>query len=114
MNAMLRSSLLDVSKSGKNAAAKGVSGKLRDLFERFMEPQTVGSSGDVFSLMDHSFACAEFGVLPTPGANLWSLNSYKQAASEGRTPQDAWDELEKSVIAKLADDVQIGIASSNV
>lgn len=113
MNSALRSDLLEVSKSGKNAAAKGVTGKLRDLFERFMEPQCVGE-GEVIPLMDHTFASAEFGVLPMPGADQWSLRSYKQAAEDGRAPKEAWDELEKSVIAKLADDVLIGIAGSHV
>ncbi|MBQ4341715.1 MAG: hypothetical protein II756_04310, partial [Clostridia bacterium] len=38
MNAKLRKNLLAVSTSGVNAAAKGVTGKVRDLFERMLEP----------------------------------------------------------------------------
>lgn len=113
MNSKMRSELLDVSKSGKNAAAKGVTGKLRDLFERFMEPQNVGADGDVLLMMDHTFASAEFGVVPIPDVSQWSLKSYKQAA-DGRVSSEAWDELEKSVVAKLADDVRIGIAGPHV
>lgn len=113
MNSSLRSNLLNVSKSGKNSAAKGVTGKLRDLFERFMEPQSVGM-GEVIPLMDHTFASAEFGVLPIQGVDRWSLSTYMQAAEDGRAPKEAWDELEKSVIARLSDDVLIGIAGSHV
>lgn len=113
MNSSLRSSLLEVSKTGKNSAAKGFSGKLRDLFERFMEPQIEGG-GDVVPLTDHMFASAEFGVLPMPVYGQWSLKTYRQAADEGRTPKETWDELERSVVAKLADDVQIGIQGSRV
>ena len=37
-----------------------------------------------------------------------------QAAEDGRAPKEAWDELERSVIARLSDDVLIGIAGSHV
>ncbi|MBR3299636.1 MAG: hypothetical protein IKI64_10640 [Clostridia bacterium] len=114
MNAALRSSLLEVSSSGRNSAARGVTGKLRDLFERMMEPAAEGGDFELITLMDHSFANAEFGMLPMSGAEQWSLRSYKAAAEDGKTPKEAWDELEKSVVAKLADDVQIGISGSSV
>ena len=47
-------------------------------------------------------------------AGLWSLNRYRSAVKEGKAPAENWDELEKSVIARLADDVQIGISGQNV
>ncbi len=52
-----------------------MTGKLRDLFDRFVEP---GSGKD------------------------------------GRTAEERWDELEKSVIANLADDVSVGIVGTTV
>ena len=115
MNAELRGNLLDASKSGKNAHAKGVTGKLRDLFERMLEPRTVSDGGEIITFFDHDmFASAEFGMLPMPSVNQWSLRNYRQAAEDGHTPKEIWDELEKSVVANLADDVQIGIVGSNV
>ena len=33
---------------------------------------------------------------------------------EGRAPVEDWDELEKSVVARLADEVKIGIAGHDV
>ena len=39
MNTELRKELLSASTSGKNAAAKGFSGKLRDIFARAIEPE---------------------------------------------------------------------------
>ena len=41
----------------------------------------------------------------------WSLLSYKEDVdgSSGEDKDEAWDELEKSIIAKLADDVIVGV-----
>ena len=47
-------------------------------------------------------------------AGLWSMNRYMAAVKEGRTPAEDWDELEKSVVANLADEVRIGIAGQDV
>lgn len=33
---------------------------------------------------------------------------------EDTAAEEAWDELEKSIVAKLADDVQVGIRSGKV
>ena len=42
----------------------------------------------------------------------WSLDAYKERITEIRDAQEAkaaWDELEKSVVYRLADEVQVGI-----
>ena len=41
----------------------------------------------------------------------WSLVNYRKTAVSGT---DEWDELEKSVIANLADDVTVGIIKGKV
>lgn len=52
-------------------------------------------------------------ALATPGfpshaANYWSLQVYRQEISAKKeTKQEEWDELEKSIITKLADDVKV-------
>ena len=114
MNAEMRRKLLAASKSGENSAAKGVTGKLRDLFERFLEPEFGSISCDLITGMDYAYSGGDFGSLSVASAGLWSMNRYKAAAKEGRTPQEDWDELEKSIVANIADDVQIGIAGQNV
>ena len=38
---------------------------------------------------------------------VWSLNKYKVSVQESE--KEAWDELEKSIIANLADDVIVGV-----
>ena len=50
----------------------------------------------------------EMDVVP-----MWSLHSYKDALNEKQeTPEvdRAWDELEKSIVASLSDDVLVGVA----
>ena len=37
---------------------------------------------------------------------MWNLEQYKQQA---KAETEAWDELEKSVLASVADDVTVGV-----
>ncbi|MBQ3707857.1 MAG: hypothetical protein II889_08105 [Clostridia bacterium] len=114
MNADLRKKLLSAATSGKNSAAKGVTGKLRDLLERFLEPDNALVPDDLFTGMDYAYSGGDFAALSAASAGLWSMNRYKAAVEAGRAPKEDWDELEKSVVARLADDVKIGIAGQNV
>ena len=114
MNAEMRRKLLSATKSGSNSAAKGVIGKMRDLFERLIEPENGEIASDVLIGLNMTYANADFGNLSAAMAGLWSLNRYRSAVKEGKAPAENWDELEKSVIARLADDVQIGISGQNV
>ena len=41
----------------------------------------------------------------------WTLNRYKDAERNNAEP---WDELEKSIIANLADDVIVAVKGNNV
>ena len=114
MNAEMRKKLLSASTSGENSAAKGVTGKLRDLFEQFIEPENGNLPSDLVTGMDYAYAGGDFGTLSVAAAGLWSMNRYKAAVKEGRAPVEDWDELEKSVVARLADEVKIGIAGHDV
>ncbi len=112
MNTELRKNLLAASTSGKNAAAKGVMGKIKDIFERFLEPvdnrplpASVYVAGTTYMGTD---------MFATTGMCLWSLNQYKASIHEENAPQESWDELEKSIVSKLADEVKIAIADNTV
>ena len=53
----------------------------------------------------------------SPNAALygWSLHAYRNAVAENRDKEpEKWDELEKSITAKLADDVKIFIRGNTV
>ena len=112
MNAEMRKKLLSASSKGENTAAKGVMGKIRDLFERFLEP----SDGQFSSayLAGLTYTGADFHEMSSEPLWMWSFNQYKSYVMESGAKNEAWDELEKSIVARLADEVKIGVTSRNV
>ena len=88
MNAEMRRKLLAASTSGENTAAKGVTGKIRDLFERFIEPENGSIPSDLLTDMDYAYAGADFGTISIAAAGIWSMNRYKAAVKEGRAPEE--------------------------
>lgn len=110
MDSEKRRKLLETSTSGRNERAKGVVGKLRDLFEQALEPV----SGDVPSYYSTGWIVADtdpMGVDLSLFDNAWSLNRYRDAV---KNDAEKWDELEKSIVANLADEIRIGIRGSSV
>ena len=121
MTIELRDELISVSKSGKNAAAKGVMGKIRAVAEIMLlaafdptlpPPLPAGEFYD-----GHGFNMG-FGYIDPEIAGetgyvySWSLYSYKAAVEENE--EDAYAELERSIVAKLADDIIVGVRGNNV
>ncbi len=116
--------LLSVSRSGKNAAAKGFMGKMGEIIENgllnydfALRLQQEYGSGYVDYLSMGMGIPSETYVSGNP--ITWSLNSYRDALSEAegdsKEPvQDAWDELEKSIVASIAKDVIVGIKKDRV
>ena len=110
--------LLSVASSGKNAAARGVMGKLRDIFETATMPgDDIAAANE---LVSYGLLAAGSPGSYWLGASLtsWSLNAYKENVEEHRADdadvQEAWDELEKSIVVKLADEVQVAIVGNSV
>lgn len=108
--------LLSLSTSGDNTAAKGVMGKIRELIENSlldldsalkMQNKYGGNNGYTYVGM---------GMLED--APVWSLNSYREALEDKSdrddSEEEAWDELERSIVASLAKDVTIGIKNNLV
>lgn len=112
MNTSLRKQLLSATSSGANAAAKGVMGKIRDLFERSLEPYD--------SSFESSYAAGWTYMSDDPMASyiaaqgVWSFNKYKSTVDKERGGGEDWDELEKSIIANVADEVEIAIYDNTV
>ena len=120
MNIDLRDELISVSKSGENAAAKGVMGKIRAVAETMLlvalDPnlQIPLSTGEFYD--DYGFNMGFGYVDPTISYETgyvysWSLYNYKTAVDE---KEDAYAELERSIVAKLADDIIVGVRGKNV
>ena len=115
----LRDELISVSKSGKNAAAKGVMGKIRAVAETMLlvasDPTLSVPCGEYYDYHGYNMS---FGYIdPTVAYETgyvysWSLHNYKTAVEENGN--DAYAELERSIVAKLADDIIVGVRGKNV
>jgi hypothetical protein len=98
-----REKLISVSTTGENEAHRGFMGKIRAFFEPF---ETAPAYFDP--------------ELDATGSNMvWSMRSYqeqlRQYVSENRAgAAEAWDELEKSVISHVADDIKVSIRGRTV
>ena len=116
MDGQIRDVFLDASTSGKNAAAKGIMGKLRDIFQTYM----IGfkdTDNVSYSEPYPGYSCfTEYGLEPFSSSNLWTLSRYKENVSKNKDERNLedWDEIEKSIIANLADDVSVGIEGDSV
>ena len=104
-----RDELLKVSSSGKNAAATGIMAKIR--------------LAATFMLIDYEKNVAEMpataafyhdgmGANPYFPISSWSLENYRAKAKSEQG--EKWDELEKSIIANIADDVLVGVEGKKV
>lgn len=93
---------IEVSSDKKNAAAKGIMGKIRDVVENLLYPENAMYSASFIAYQ------METAVLLN---DQWTLNRYREAQRENPEP---WDELEKSIIANLADDVIVAVKGNNV
>ena len=98
--------LINLAKNKKNAAAVGITGKIRSAVENLFLDE------EAFQLytIPHAdtFACINTGIDAMDYTSYWSLELYKNSISK-KEQDEAWDELEKSVIASLADDVIVGV-----
>ncbi|MBR2589459.1 MAG: hypothetical protein IKE65_00885 [Clostridia bacterium] len=108
MDAQTRKKLLSASTSGENIAAKGVTGKIRDLFSRIIEPDgelpAAYTAGWNTEDMPTAQAAAYAKGMAIGSGSIWSLNRYKASKAN-----EDWDELEQSIVANLADEIEIGI-----
>ena len=112
MNAEMRQKLLSASSSGKNVAAKGIMGKIKDVFQRLMEPAD-GVEMPYAALAQVAMPPYHDSFAPLDVC-VWSLEQYRVSQSTRKEPKSDWDELEKSIVSKLADEVQVGIIDKKV
>ncbi len=116
MDKAMKKDILSVSSTGKNTAVKGIMGKVRDVLENafmmpemysyavYTSPSMMGMTVDVTSgqLMD---------------AVYWTLADYKgkvETEEDSAKKREQWDELEKSIVSNIADDVQVGVKNGHV
>ena len=119
MNADKKEELLSVSSTGKNAAAKGFMGKLGELITGAIHG--IGRSIDTYGQ-----ETIQYGVIHTPGMSMgasdimpiWTLQNYRsdldRAQDEDEAAGVAQEELEKSIVASLADDIIVGVRGDRI
>ena len=102
--------LIAIAKNKKNAAAVGIVGKISCAIDDFLLAE---EAVQTYTMASESFQMATGYNEGVNYEYLWSLEQYKKQISQ--TQQDeAWDELEKSVIASVADDVIVGVRGRQV
>ena len=120
MSIDLRDELISVSKSGKNAAAKGIMGKIRAVAETMLlaafDPDLAPTTAPGEFYDYHGYNMGFGYIAPEMEAELgciytWSLFNYKTAVED---KEDEYAELERSIVAKLADDIIVGVRGKNV
>jgi len=123
MDILKKRELIDVSKNKKNAAYPGLAGKIREIIEDSIYFQDNPKEGEkaeggrreymMMTLTNNYMAPG--APMPMDGC-LWTLESYRQSVetaieADGETEEaeEAWDELEKSILAHLADDIRVAV-----
>jgi hypothetical protein len=97
--------LIGIAKNKKNAAAVGIVGKIRNAIENFfLDEETMKSVA--LSAGEAEFTSGYYDGVDY--AYLWRLEEYRSTVKKEKQTE-AWDELEKSVIASVADDVIVGV-----
>ena len=102
-----RKQLLSAATTGKNEASRGLMGKIRSFFDVadgepvFMGVYTPGAASESYDSL------------------TWSMDSYREWLQQYMKEQregaaEAWDEMEKSVVAHVADDVKVYIYNAIV
>ena len=117
MNADMREELLKTATSGKNDAVKGFMSRIRDVFTQLGEPDSAAISPMEygFSFVDVDSFDASMGVTTHGLLYGWSMREYRNELSLHRAEEpEKWDELEKSITARLADEVKIFIRGKAV
>jgi hypothetical protein len=104
-NTEKKDKLIGIAKDKKNAAVVGIAGKIRNAVENFFLDEATADAFDASSgffpmsagydeVMDYSY--------------IWRLDKYRSFVKT-EEKAESWDELEKSVIASVADDVIVGV-----
>ena len=111
--------LLSVSSTGRNAARRGFMTKLGDMITDVLHG--MGQTMDAYGQ-----ETIRYGIVHAPGVMvpsmdmvpIWTLETYKsdlqKAREQDALAEDALDDLERSIVAKLADDVVVGVKGDRV
>ena len=115
MTSLKREKLLSAATSGKNESAKGFMGHIRDFFDRGADEDIAAYGSPLLRAGAFEKLAGGLDDSSTPALDWeWSMTRYEDELRPNIQRQDAaalaaWDELEKSVVARVADDVKVSI-----
>ena len=122
LNYPKRQELLSVSTSGKNTANLGIMEKIRGIIEA-----GIYGMAESYSIQaEYGGGMLPYGAIGLPDDGMadalyaWSMQKYKDEIGEINSEKDdsygqqLADELEKSIIANIADDVRVGVRKDGV
>ena len=114
MNDKMKEMLLSASSDGENSLARGFTGKIRMTIANMI---CSAAEAAPYALSEEMSAYTDNWTV-IPSASYWSMSAYaedlERKRSESEEVSKLWDELEKSILAKTADDVKVGIAGTKV
>ncbi|WP_028243495.1 hypothetical protein [Pseudobutyrivibrio ruminis] len=118
--------LLSVASSGTNQLAHGFMGKVKDIIETgVLNYEAVMKLQQEYNGTPVNYAglgvYSDMGIAANPNAfsgMMWSMEDYRASLADGKAENsgmmEAWDELEKSIVANIADDVIVGVNKNKV
>lgn len=108
--------LLSVSSTGKNESAKGIIGKIREMIRIGTQSTDPSGEGSLDSWFTMGLPHGESRFIDDYYVGYWSLDTYRdniEIEGDEETQRDAYDELERSIVAKLSDDVKVWLRSDS-
>lgn len=96
--------LINIATNKKNAFAKGLIGKIRSAIENLFLDKELAAACNIANLFNYANGYS----VGMDSSYLWNLDDYRKSLKKDESPEE-WDELEKSIIASLADNVIVGI-----
>ena len=106
MNPEKKGDIISVSKSGKNAAASGIIGMIRNAVDDWILYTNTSGGPLPVGFCDHNSIYAGYDY-------TWSMEVY-MLQMEAQKRKNSWDELEKSIIAVFSDDVIVGVQGRQI
>ena len=104
--------LISMTRDGVNQPAQTVSGKIGRIFEEFLDGY---EEVNEYSVQNGMVLPYSEGIQTTNAINntmmSWSLDLYKRELVSKPEEDEHWDELEKSIVANLADDVIVSVGN---
>ena len=115
MTPEMKEQFLAASSSGENDASKSFMGKIRVMIANFL---SATKDAIPYAMINTAAASPAGNGMDVFAAEGWSMNSYRSELqkhlSDDRKAADAWDELERSIVANIADDVKVRIIGKTV